>query len=187
MRPERICKEVTDFLPADGVLVSDTGHSGIWTGGVIDITRPTQRYLRCGGSLGWALPASIGVKCALSDRPVLCFTGDAGFYYHCQELETAARYGIDVVILVNNNFSQNQEIPLFDEAYGGQQRGRAREMWTFSETGLARLAESMGCVGIRVERPADLRGALEEAFAAKRPAVVEAVSDINAVAPPPWG
>jgi len=59
--------------------------------------------------LGWAFPASLGVKCALPNRPVLCFTGNGGFYYHISELETAARFGINIVVLVNNNHSLGQE------------------------------------------------------------------------------
>lgn len=80
IRPERICKAISDTLPPDGVLVSDTGHSGIWTGSMIDFKYPTQRYFRCAGSLGWGFPASLGVKCALPDKPVICFNGDGGFY-----------------------------------------------------------------------------------------------------------
>jgi acetolactate synthase I/II/III large subunit len=186
MRPERICKEITEFLPANAVVVADTGHSGIWTGTMIDLKRPGQRYIRCAGSLGWAFPASLGVKCALPDTPVLCFTGDGGFYYHLAELETAARFGINAVILVNNNHSLNQETRLFDAAYGGQQRGRAHEMWQFHETHFAQVAQAMGCVGIRVERPNDLQDALKQAFAADRPAVVEVLSDLKALASRPW-
>ena len=94
LRPERICKEITETLPADGVVVSDTGHAGIWSGTMIDFTQTGQRYIRCAGSLGWGFPGALGVKCALPDRPVLCFTGDGGLYYHLAELETAARHGI---------------------------------------------------------------------------------------------
>jgi acetolactate synthase I/II/III large subunit len=186
MRPERICKEITEFLPPNAVVVADTGHSGIWTGTMLDLKHPGQRYIRCAGSLGWAFPASLGVKCALPDTPVLCFTGDGGFYYHLAELETAARFGINAVILVNNNHSLNQETRLFDAAYGGQQRGRAHEMWQFHETHFAQVAQAMGCVGIRVERPSDLQDALKQAFAADRPAVVEVLSDLKALASRPW-
>jgi acetolactate synthase I/II/III large subunit len=186
MRPERICKEITEFLPPNAVLVADTGHSGIWTGTMVDLKHPGQRYIRCAGSLGWSFPASLGVKCALPDTPVLCFTGDGGFYYHLAELETAARFGINAVILVNNNRSLNQETRLFDAAYGGQQRGRAHEMWQFHETHFAQVAQAMGCFGIRVERPSDLQDALKQAFAADRPAVVEVLSDLKALASRPW-
>ena len=187
MRPERICKEITEFLPSDVVLVSDTGHAGIWTGTMIDLKKAGQRYIRCAGSLGWAFPASLGVKCALPDTPVLCFTGDGGFYYHLAELETAVRFGINVVIVVNDNHSLNQETRLVDAAYGGHQRGKAHEMWVFEEINLARVAEAMGCFSIQVERPSELQGALERAFAANKPAVVDVVSDIKALAARPWG
>jgi acetolactate synthase-1/2/3 large subunit len=186
MRPERICNEITDFLPSNAVVVSDTGHSGIWTGAMIDLKKPGQRYIRCAGSLGWAFPASLGVKCALPDTPVLCFTGDGGFYYHLAELETAARFGINAVIVVNDNRSLNQETRLFDAAYGGQQRGRSREMWVFEDINLAKVAEAMGCFSVRVEQPSDLKPALERAFASGKPAVIDAVSDIKALAPRGW-
>ena len=103
IRPERICRAISEVLPPDGVVVSDTGHSGIWTGSMIDFTHPEQRYFRCAGSLGWGFPASLGVKCALPDKPVVCFNGDGGFYYHIGELESAKRYNINVVVVVNNN------------------------------------------------------------------------------------
>jgi acetolactate synthase-1/2/3 large subunit len=117
---------------------------------------------------------------------VLCFTGDGGFYYHLAELETAARFGINAVILVNNNHSLNQETRLFDAAYGGQQRGRAHEMWQFHDTHFAQVAQAMGCFGIRVERPNDLQDALKQALAADRPAVVEVLSGLKALASRPW-
>ena len=82
---------------------TSTGHSGIWTGTMVDFKYSTQRYFLCAGSLGWGFPAALGVKCALPDRPVLCFTGDGVFYYHIAELETARRWNINLVVLVNNN------------------------------------------------------------------------------------
>ena len=69
MRPERLCKELSEHLPADAILVSDTGHSGIWTGTMLDLRHPGQSYIRCSGSLGWGLPAAMGAKCAAPDRP----------------------------------------------------------------------------------------------------------------------
>ena len=65
IRPERLCKAISDMLPPDGVVVSDTGHAGIWTASMIDFTHATQSYFRTAGSLGWGFPASLGIKCAL--------------------------------------------------------------------------------------------------------------------------
>ena len=182
MRPERLCWELSAWLPPDAVLVSDTGHAGIWTGTMVDLQYPTQRYLRAAGSLGWALPAALGAKCALPDRPVVCFTGDGGFYYHLAELETAVRYHLPVVIVVNDNRSLNQEIWSINAAYGGDHAGRGAEMWMFADFDLARVAERLGCLGLRVEHPAEVQSALDTALAAGRPAVVDVVTDVAAVA-----
>ena len=186
MRPERVCREISRALPENGVLVCDTGHSGIWAGTMVDFTKPGQRLIRCAGTLGWGLPGAMGVKCALPDAAVVCFAGDGGLYYHLGELETAARYGINLVVVANNNSSLNQEIPHFDKAYGGDPDERGREMWGFSEVNFAKVAESLGCVGIRVENPAELPRAFEQAFAARRPVVIDAVTDHRAFAQKTW-
>jgi acetolactate synthase I/II/III large subunit len=184
IRPERICRELTDHLPSNAFVLSDTGHSGLWTGGYLDLNNPDQGYVRCAGHLGWGFPAALGAKCALPDRPVVLFSGDAGFWYHIGELETGVRWNINAIIVVNNNCSQNQEIRVYSRAYGGQQRANSRQLWTFKQTNLSRVAEAMGAFAIRVERPGDLKGALEEALSIKNgPVVVEVVSDIEALAP----
>lgn len=186
MRPERICRAISETLPDNGVVVTDTGHSGIWSSTMIDFTSPNQRFIRCAGSMGWGFPGALGVKCALPDRPVVCWSGDGAFYYHIAELETAARYGINVVVVVNNNSTLNQEIPLFDKAYGGRQRGRADEMWRHTDIDFGKVAESFGCVGMRVEDPKDLNDALRKAYTLNRPVVINAVSDERAMAKEPW-
>jgi acetolactate synthase-1/2/3 large subunit len=182
MRPERICRAISNVLPQDGVIVSDTGHAGIWTGTMIELNHPAQRYIRCAGSLGWGFPGALGVKCALPDNPVLCFTGDGGFYYHIAELETARRHGINLVVLVNNNNSLNQEITLNKVAYNNQPRGNWTDMWTFTDNNFAKIAEGFGVAGIRVERPDDLEDAITSAFAMKKPVVLDVVSDRNVLA-----
>jgi acetolactate synthase I/II/III large subunit len=186
IRPERICKEISEVLPPNGIVVSDTGHAGIWTARFIELKHAGQGYYRTAGSLGWGFPAALGVKCAVPDRPVVCFTGDGGFYYHIAELETARRHNINAVIVVNNNSALNQEIKLNDIAYGGKQRGRAEEMWRFPEVNFAKIAEGFGCVGMRVEKPGELAGALSKAIAMNKPVVVDVVSDMYAIAPHPW-
>ena len=186
MRPERVCREITRALPEGGLLVCDTGHSGIWSGTVAEITKPGQRLIRCAGSLGWSVPGAIGVKCGAPDATVICFGGDGGVYYHLAELETAARYGIDLKLVVNNNGALNQEIPHFDKAYGTDPQERGREMWGFSKVSFAKIAESLGCRGIRVETPAELAPALQEALSTKGPVVIDAVTDHRAFAQRTW-
>jgi acetolactate synthase-1/2/3 large subunit len=187
LRPERICREIARALPADGVLVSDTGHAGMWTGQMVDITQPGQRYIRCEGSLGWGLPGAMGVKCALPERPVVCFTGDGGLYYHLPELETAARHRINVVFVVNDNGSLNQEIPLVKAAYREKRDDRSGEMWRFQKNAdLTKVAEALGCAAFRVETPEQLKELLPQALAMGRPVVLDCLSDEQALAPTAW-
>jgi acetolactate synthase I/II/III large subunit len=114
---------------------------------------------------------------------VVTFTGDAGLWYHIAEIETAARWRINAVTVVNNNSSGNQSKRGFDRVYGGTQTEQAREMWTFSKVNFARIAEDMGAVGIRVEKPADLGPAIQQALKANRPVIIDVVTDIDALAP----
>ena len=185
--PERLCTEITNFLPSDAMLVSDTGHAGIWTGSMVDLNHAGQGYIRCAGSLGWGLAAAMGAKCALPDRPVVCFSGDGGFWYHIAELETAVRNNINVVTVINNNSALSQDQRGDQRAYEGIDGGAPEELWRFSDTDFSKVAESMGCLGIRVERPGDIQSALEQAFESGRPAVVDVVTDqLDSLAPAPW-
>jgi acetolactate synthase-1/2/3 large subunit len=185
MRPERLCRELSDTLPSDSILVSDTGHSGIWTGTMLDLKHPDQTYIRCSGSLGWGLPAAMGAKCAQPDRPVLCFTGDGGIWYHLSELETAVRCGIKTVTVVNNNHSLNQEQGGVERTYGGRTAG-SDELWLFADADFARIAESMGCLGLTVNKLSELSSALDQAFESDKPAVVDVKTHLEGIAPQAW-
>ncbi len=183
IRPERLCAELTRHVPDDAIVVVDTGHAGMWMGGMYDLTGPRQSYMRSAGHLGWAFPAGLGAKCACPERPVVTFTGDAGFWYHIGEIETAVRWRINAVTVVNNNGSGNQSKRGFDRVYGGTQTEGGRTLWTFNKMNFARLAEDMGALGIRVENAAAFPAALAQALAANRPAVIDVVTDIDALAP----
>jgi len=183
IRPERICADLTKHVPDDAIVIADTGHAGMWMGGMFDLRAATQGYFRSAGHLGWAFPAGLGAKCASPGRPVVVFTGDAGFWYHIGEIETAVRWKINSVTVVNNNASGNQSKRGFDRVYGGQQTEQARELWTYRPVNFARIAEDIGALGIRVEKPAELAPALARALAADRPAVVDVVTEIEALAP----
>ena len=187
IRPERLCQELTDFLPSDAVLIADTGHAGIWTGSMVDLNHEGQSYLRAAGSLGWGLPAALGAKCGVPDRPVVCWTGDGGMWYHIGELETAVRYGINAVIVVHNNGGLNQDRRGDEAAYEGREGGNSGELWRFNDTDFAQIAESMGALGIRVTDPNQINSALDQAVSANRPAVVDIVSDGDVAAAAPWG
>jgi acetolactate synthase-1/2/3 large subunit len=183
IRPERMCGELTKNAPDDAIVVVDTGHAGMWMGGMYDLRAPTQSYMRSAGHLGWAFPAGLGAKCGAPERPVIVFTGDAGLWYHIGEIETAVRWKINSVTVVNNNASGNQSKRGFDRVYGGQQTEQARELWTYRPVNFARIAEDIGALGIRVEKPAELGPAIQRALKANRPVIVDVATDIEALAP----
>ena len=157
--------------------------AGMWMGSMFDVNSASQSYIRSAGHLGWAFPAGLGAKCAAPERPVVVFTGDSGFWYHIAEIETAVRWNINSVTVVNNNGGGNQSKRGFDRAYGGQQTEKARELWTFRAVNFARIAEEIGALGIRIERPSELSPALYRAVEADRPVVLDVVTDIEALAP----
>jgi acetolactate synthase-1/2/3 large subunit len=185
IRPERLCKELSDILPENGVLVADTGYSAIWTATMVHLRHPGQTYLRAAGSLGWAFPAALGAKCAVPDRPVICFTGDGGFWYHLSELETARRHNINTVTIINNNGGLAQGIPDVHNVYGDRP-GNPEDLYLFEAVNFARIAQEMGCLGIRLEHPDEIGGAIRQALAAERPAVVEVLTGLEYRAPHPW-
>jgi acetolactate synthase-1/2/3 large subunit len=169
IRPERMAKELGEWLPSNAVLVVDTFHAALWTAQMAKM-KAGQRYIRCGGSLGWGFPGTLGVKAALPDTPVIGFAGDAGFYYHMAEMETAARAGINAVMVVNNNYS-----------------GGVAEAATFEkEVNFAKVADAMGCKGFRVEKPDAIRDALDKALACGKPAIVEIIGNATIRAKRGW-
>ena len=182
--PERLCKEITDSLPSNAILVSDTGFSSVWAGTMVYLSHPDQLSIRSAGSLGWAFPASLGAKCGDPKRPVVCFTGDGGFWYHLTELETARRRNIKTVTIVNNNSCFKQCMRGVNRAYGDDP-GNREDMYKFRDTDFAKIAQDMGCFGIRVERPEELSVALKRALEADVAAVVDVVTDPEHDAPWP--
>ena len=185
IRPERLCAELSDALPENALLVADTGYSAIWTATMVRLTHAGQSYLRAAGSLGWAFPAALGAKCALPERPVICFTGDGGFWYHLSELETARRIGINTVTVVNNNGGLGQGIPDVHSVYGDRP-GRPQDLYRFEPVSFTRIAQEMGCAAIRVEEPGEIGPAIRKGLSLERPVVIEVMTGIDYRAPAPW-
>src|SRR4029077_14553599 len=144
IHPARICHELNQHVPDNGIVVVDTGHAGMWMGGMYDTRVPTKSYTPSAGHRGGAFPAGIGAKAACPERPVVVFTGDAGFWYHIAEIETAVRWHLASVTLVNNNGGGNQSKRGFDRAYGGEQTTKARGLWTYNPMNFVGLRGDYG-------------------------------------------
>ena len=158
----RLMHEFNRSLPDDVLLVADGGFAAHWAGLLYDTRRPGRGFVPDRGfaSIGYGLPGSIGAKLAAGDRPVVGLTGDAGFNMSLGELETARRLGLDLGIVVVNNAASGYVKALQHLVYGegGYQSS------DLVETDYARVAEAMGCRGVRVVQPGDIAPALDAAL-----------------------
>lgn len=186
VRPERIVHELSEAMPKNAIVVVDTGHAGMWMGGMFEMRHPNQSYIRSSGHLGWAFPAAIGAKCGAPDRPVVCFTGDLGFWYHMAEMETAVRNKINTVTVINNNNSGNQALRTTKKLYNDQLTSESGELWAQNKTDFTKIVKNMGGTGIRVEKADEIGPTFKKALTIAGPVVIDVVSDIEVVAPLAW-
>jgi acetolactate synthase-1/2/3 large subunit len=156
-------------LPRDGFFVEEISQVGFTARLGFPVHAPRQ-YVTCGyqDNLGFGFNTALGVKVANPDRAVVSITGDGGFLFGVQELATAVQYGINVVTVVFNNQGFGNVRRDQVERYGGRFLGAELRNPDF-----VKLAESFGALGLRARTPAELRDALERAFAADVPAVIE--------------
>jgi len=165
-------------IPDDGFLVSDLTQVGYPAHLAYPVHEPGT-FLGAGyqGTLGHAYCTALGVAAAHPDRAVVAIAGDGGFGWTLQELATARRYGLPVVVVVFNN-----------EAFGNvrllQRRQFGRDYATeLTNPDFMTLARAFGVDGQRVSSPQALAGALADAIAARRPALIEATTGDF---PSPW-
>lgn len=179
----RLCREIGDALPNNAILVSDTGWSAVWSVGSIRM-KSSQKYIRAAGSLGWSVPASIGAKCAQPDRPVFCFCGDGAYFYHLQEIDTAVKYGIKTITILNNNSLYAQCVDCIDEFFDPQTERdkieQEKKLSTLGPVNFTKIAKEFGAMAIRVERDEEIKPAISQAMKADKPVVIEVVTDWKA-------
>jgi len=183
IHPGRMIREVTALLPDDTVVVRDGGATALAEVHYHEMRSRDQLSTLHFGHLGTGLPYALGAQLAVGGaRRVCLITGDSAFLFHIAELETAVRKRLPVVIIVNSDSAWGMERPGFYQEFG---QGREVEV-DWGKIRLDKIAEGFGAHGEYVERTADIRGAVERAFAADRPAVVQVVVDplINALQMP---
>jgi acetolactate synthase-1/2/3 large subunit len=167
VRPQKAVWDSRQVLGPDDLLLSDVGAHKMWIARHYHCHAPNTCLIPNGFcSMGFALPGAIAAKLVHPERKVLAICGDGGFLMNVQEMETAARLGTNIVVQV-----------WVDGGYGliawKQQTsfGRHTDLG-FGNPDFVALAHAFGWHGEQVAGPADLRGALERAFAAGRPALV---------------
>jgi acetolactate synthase-1/2/3 large subunit len=170
----RLMHELNNAMPAKSWLVADGGFAAHWGGLLYDTKRPGRGFVPDRGfaSIGYGLPGAIGATLGAADAPVVALTGDAGFNMTLGELETARRIGLAFTLVVVNNAASGYVKALQHLMYGegGYQSSDLQEI------NYARVAEALGCAGIRVEKPEELAPALEAGFEQRdRPTVIDVV------------
>ena len=150
----RMLHELNGVMPADGILVADGGFAAHWAGLLYDTKQAGRGFVPDRGfaSIGYGLPGAMGAALAAKGRPVVSLTGDGGFNMSLGDLETARRMGLSFAIVVFNNAASGYVKALQHLMYGAG----AYQSSDLAETNYAKVAEAMGCVGIRVEKPDEL-------------------------------
>jgi len=130
-----------------------------------------------GGGIGQALPGALGVKLAHPDRPVLAVSGDGSAMYSIQALWTAAHHDLAVVFLILNNREYRilkHNMDTYRQRFGAKpERGYPNMDLVSPDLGFVDLARGMGVEGVRVTAPDELRPALDKAFSANRPFLLD--------------
>jgi len=179
IRPERVIAEVDSVVDGSTIVVADASYASGWVLSHIGIRDPGRVILspRGTGSIGWGYAAALGAKVGAPDKNVICVTGDGGFYYLLNELETAARYGISVLCIVLNNSTLG-----YQRHYEEQALGSYREC-DFLDVDFAAVASAMHCGAERVEKPAELAPALRRGLSSGTPYLIDVVISPDVAAP----
>jgi acetolactate synthase-1/2/3 large subunit len=173
MHPLRLCKEVRDFLRRDAILVVD-GQEILNFGRQAIPTYTAGHRLNSGafGTMGVGLPYGVGAKVAKPGAQVLVLHGDGSFGINAMDIDTAVRHQIPVVCVISNNGGWTADAPWT--------RPLPKPGRNLGYTRYDRLAMDLGAHGEHVEKPHDVRPALERAFASGKPAVVNVITDHKA-------
>jgi acetolactate synthase-1/2/3 large subunit len=168
IHPLRLCKEVRDFMDRDAIIVVD-GHETLNFARQSIPTHTPGHRVNAGpnGCMGVAVPFGLGAKVAKPNTQVIVLSGDGSFGMNGMEIDTMMRHNIPALIVVSNNGGW--------AALGGMKAGRDLGFSRYDK-----MAEVFGAHGEYVERPQDIRPALERAAASGKPAVVNVVTDPNA-------
>lgn len=179
IRPERLLAEISDSSNNSTLIVTDASYVTGWAMSHVDVPHAGRFILspRGTGGIGWSLPAAIGAKMADPARDVVCVTGDGAFGYVFNELETAARYGVEVTVVVFNNGTLG-----FQRHWEQKVMGRYLEC-DFLDIDFAELGHVLKCGGERITDPAQIAAGLKRARSAGKPYVLDVVIDPDATAP----
>jgi acetolactate synthase-1/2/3 large subunit len=164
IKPQYVVEKLYEVTKGEAFVCSDVGQHQMWAAQYYKFDKP-RRWMNSGGlgTMGFGLPAAMGVQLAHPGAPVACVTGEGSIQMCIQELSTCKQYRLPVkIVLLNNGFLGM--VRQWQQLFHGN---RYAESYVDALPDFVRLAESYGHVGMRVEKPADVEGALKEAFKCK--------------------
>ncbi|WP_370280284.1 acetolactate synthase 3 large subunit [Pontibacterium sp.] len=164
MKPQQVIEMLDTITNGDAYVCSDVGQHQMYAAQYYKFNHP-NRWINSGGlgTMGFGLPAAMGVKMNFPDADVACVTGEGSIQMNIQELSTCNQYDIPVKIICLNNQSLGMVRQWQDMNY----ESRHSQSYMKSLPDFVKLAESYGHVGMKVDKYADLEGAMREAFAMK--------------------
>ena len=172
--PQRILKAVRDALPADGIVSLDNGIYKIWFARNYQTYQPNTLLLdNALAAMGAGLPSAIAAKIVYPNKKVVAVCGDGGFMMNSQELETAVRLKLNLVVIILNNSSYGM-IELAQERLGFENFGL-----TFGNPDFVKYAESYGAYGHRITKTENLNAKLDECLNANGIHVIDIPVDYS--------
>ncbi len=171
MKPERLVYELFSFIPEDTQIVLDGGDIVVFSYKFINHKpRPPRStfFPISMGHLGVGIPYAIGVKMAKPEKMVVCLTGDGSFMFNIQELETAVRLNLPIIIVIANNCAWG----MIKSAQKNSFRKRYCDV-DFPPINYSEIAKGFGCYAEKVEKPEEIRYAVQRAIESKKPAVID--------------
>ncbi|WP_314343636.1 acetolactate synthase 3 large subunit [Haemophilus parahaemolyticus] len=164
IKPQQVIRLIHKLTNGDAYVASDVGQHQMFAALHYGFDKP-RRWINSGGAgtMGFGLPAAIGVKFAHPEATVVCVTGDGSIQMNIQELSTAKQYDTPVVIVSLNNRFLGMVKQWQDIIY----QGRHSQVYMNSLPDFAKLAEAYGHIGITIDRPSELEEKLAQAFAIK--------------------
>jgi acetolactate synthase-1/2/3 large subunit len=164
IKPQYVIEQLWEVTHGDAYITSDVGQHQMWAAQYYRFDKP-RHWINSGGlgTMGFGLPAAIGVKIGFPDAEVACVTGEASIQMCIQELSTALQYNTPIKIVNLNNRYMGMVRQWQEFTY------ESRYSHSYMDTipDFVKLAEAYGHVGMRIDRPEEVRPALEQAFALK--------------------
>jgi acetolactate synthase-1/2/3 large subunit len=164
IKPQFVLEKMYEVTGGDAYVTSDVGQHQMWAAQFYKFDQP-RRWINSGGlgTMGFGMPAAMGVQLAHPDATVACVTGEGSIQMNIQELSTCKQFSLPIkVILLNNRYLGM--VRQWQEFFYGE---RYAESYMEALPDFVKLAEAYGHVGMKIEKPEDVEGALKEAFAMK--------------------